>query len=260
MITSPNNERIKAAARLHRRRFRAQTGTMLIEGLRLVRDAWLAGVRPRVLFFSPELIEGNPATIDLVQTIQADGVDVVPCSKAAFDKLADTVTPQGIAALIMMPALQPPKAADLILLLDRVRDPGNAGTLLRSAEAAGAQMAIFCPETVDPFNDKVMRAGMGAHFRLPILSVTEWAAVPSLLPEGIATYLADATGRLAYDAVDWSQASALIIGGEAAGASMGAEKLATAINIPMAGGAESLNAGVAGSIILFEANRQRRTG
>ena len=238
---------------------------MLIEGFRLVRDAWQAGVRPQTLFIAPELIGGNSAILTLVQTIESHAIEthpinVVSCSKPVFGRLAETVAPQGIAAIIPIPMHNVPPDADLILLLDRVRDPGNAGTLLRSAEAAGAQFALFCPETVDPYNDKVMRSAMGAHFRLPIFSVTEWHCVTSLLPDGVVTYLADAGGLLQYDEVDWRKPSALFVGGEAAGAGSEARSLATSITIPMLGGAESLNAGVAGSIMLFEASRQRRAG
>jgi TrmH family RNA methyltransferase len=258
MITSVSNERIKAAARLSRRRSRQATGVILVEGMRLVRDAWQAGVQPQVLFTAPTLLAGNQHATDLVDEIESAGVEIAACSEAVFAKLTGTVTPQGVAAVVAMPDLDMPQSADLFLLLDGIRDPGNAGTLIRSAEAAGVQAVLFCPGTVDPFNDKVVRAGMGAHFRLPVRACHSWIHVQELLGADKHLYLADASGTRSYDAVDWTQPVALIVGGEANGASEQARAAAIAVNIPMLGSAESLNAGMAGSVILFEVARQRR--
>jgi TrmH family RNA methyltransferase len=143
-------------------------------------------------------------------------------------------------------------------VLDAVRDPGNAGTLLRSAAAAGVEVVVFGPQTVDPFNDKVLRAGMGAHFRVPLRVCPTWQQVRQVLGEAIVLYLAESDAALTYDQVDWRVPSALIVGGEADGAGAEAQAAATPIAIPMQSGVESLNAAVAGSIILFEAARQRR--
>jgi TrmH family RNA methyltransferase len=151
-----------------------------------------------------------------------------------------------------------PKSCTLTLVLDGVRDPGNAGTLLRSAEAAGVELAIFGPGSVDPFNDKVLRAGMGAHFRLPLRICTNWAQVHQLLAGDAQCFLADTEGAIAYDQVDWQQPAVLVVGAEATGGSDEMRAASLTIMIPMAGKTESLNAGVAGSIILFEAARQRR--
>jgi len=232
---------------------------MLVEGVRLVRDAWQAGVRPQVLFVAPALIAGNRPATDLVAEIESVGVELAACSEAVFVKLTDTVTPQGVAAVVPLPDLEMPQSSDLFLLLDGIRDPGNAGTLIRSAEAAGAQAVLFCPGSVDPFNDKVVRAGMGAHFRLPIRVCRSWDDVQEYLGVDKRLYLADTSGTRSYDAVDWTQPAALIVGGEANGASDQAREAAMAVDIPMLGSAESLNAGMAGSVILFEAARQRRT-
>jgi TrmH family RNA methyltransferase len=151
----------------------------------------------------------------------------------------------------------PPERPTLILLLDQVREPGNAGALLRSAEAAGADLVIFAPNTVDPFNDKAVRAGMGSHFRLPLQICRTWEQVLGLLGD-IPLYLAEARADLAYDEMDWRRPAGLVVGGEADGASEEARRAATPIAIPMLGDAESLNAAVAGAVILFEAARQRR--
>jgi len=139
-----------------------------------------------------------------------------------------------------------------------VRDPGNAGTLLRSAEAAGVELVLCGPETVDPFNDKVVRAGMGAHFRLPLRICLDWPSVQSWLTSEQKLYVAQAGATIPYDQVAWLHPVALVVGGEASGASLAARSAAQPIAIPMQGNVESLNAAIAGAIILFEAARQRR--
>jgi TrmH family RNA methyltransferase len=258
LITSPTNPRIKAAQKLQRRRARHEQGRLLVEGVRLVQDAWEAGVRPETLFFAADLADGNTAAGDLVAALHAAGVELVPCTPRVFAELAETQTPQGIAAILPLPELPLPPSPDLLLILDRVRDPGNAGTLLRTAEAAGVQLVLFGPETVDPFNDKVVRAGMGAHFRVPLRVCPTWEATAALIPPGRAIYLADGAATLDYADVDWRAPSAVIVGGEATGASTAARAAATPIAVPMLGRVESLNAAVAGAVILFEAARSRR--
>jgi TrmH family RNA methyltransferase len=179
---------------------------------------------------------------------------------ALFDTLAETVTPQGILALFPFPDLPiATNAHPLVLLLDQVRDPGNLGTLLRSAVGAGVACVILTPGSVDPFNPKVVRAGMGAHFRVPFRwlddNVYSW-----LLQQCPARVVAEADAPLPYDAFDWTSGAALIVGSEATGASAATRDLATArVTIPLCGDLESLNAAIAGSIILFEAARQRRS-
>ncbi|MCC6166800.1 MAG: RNA methyltransferase [Caldilineaceae bacterium] len=258
MITSTSNSRIKEARKLQRRRTRHEQGLLLLEGVRLVRDVLQAGSRPVEVFYAPDLIEHNPAAQALVDTVVRQGVEPLACTPAVFATLVETVTPQGIAAVVPLPVLALPAVLRFSLVLDGVRDPGNAGTLLRSAEAAGVDCAIFAPETVDPYNDKVVRAAMGAHFRLPLRVCAAWDEVAALLSPDQRLYVADAAAAQSYDAVDWTRPAALIVGGEAVGASAAGRAIAQPLAIPMAGGAESLNAAVAGAVILFEAARQRR--
>ena len=259
MITSPQNAQIKAARKLTNRKERYAAGQLLVEGVRLIDDAWQSGARPVTVFYAPELIDANPAAAQLGaahgRLLAAPACLVRP---AVFATLTETVTPQGVAAVFPLPNLPLPAHSTLALVLDAVRDPGNAGTLLRSAEAAGVDCVLFGPETVDPFNDKVLRAGMGAHFRLPLRVCPTWEQVMPLLGAGKTLYLATAAAELAYDTVDWRQPAVLVVGGEAAGASSTARQLATPLAIPMCGQVESLNAAVAGAVILFEAARQRR--
>ena len=145
---------------------------------------------------------------------------------------------------------------DFILIPDQIRDPGNLGTLLRTAAAAGVQAVFIPPETTDPFAPKVVRAGMGAHFRLPILSMT-WDQL-SVRVQGMSVFLSDAVSEKSCWEVDFTHPTALVIGGEADGASAQAHSLATEmICIPMPGHMESLNAGAAGAVLMYEVVRQR---
>jgi TrmH family RNA methyltransferase len=258
MITSPNNHRIKEARKLLRRRERYAQGQVLVEGVRLVRDAWLAGGRLSAVFYAPDALGEEAAAAELVQELGAAAVELVPCSVGVFATLSETVTPQGIAATVALPNLAVPLRRSLTLLLDEVRDPGNAGTLLRSAGAAGVDLVLFGPGTVDAYNEKVMRAGMGAHFRTPLRTLARWDEAEVWVDREQALYVAEAAGELDYDAVDWRQAAVLVVGGEARGASEWVRERAVAIRIPMEGATESLNVAVAGSVILFEAARQRR--
>ena len=259
MITSLDNARIKEARKLQRRRHRHKSNALLLEGVRLVRDAWQSGAELREVYVTPELVADNAAAQQLLAKLTATTVDLLPCSAAVLTSLTETVTPQGVVAVVTLPDLPLPASIDFVLILDQVRDPGNAGTLLRAAEAAGVKLAIFGPETVDPYNDKVLRAGMGAHFRLPLRLCHDWAAIHALLPSGMSVYLAQADAPLHYDAVDWRGPVALVVGGEAAGASPDADASAQPIAIPMHSRVESLNAAMAGTVILFEAARQRRS-
>ena len=259
-ITSSHNPRIKALRRLvASRRERMEAQQIVVEGVRLIDDALRSGVMPLAIFYAPALIAGNPLASALIERMLAAGVACFSCTEAVFASVAETVTPQGVLALLPMPRRHLPPAPALILLLDGVRDPGNAGALLRSAEAAGADAVIFGPGTVDPFNDKVLRGAMGAHFRLPLVVADDWQTVRALVA-GLSSYVAVADQGRAYDQVDWRSPAALVVGGEADGPGQAAFALGQPIHIPMLGAPESLNAAMAGSIILFEAARQRRAG
>ncbi len=255
MITSAANERVKYIRSLHRRRVRHREGAFIIEGVRLVEEALRAGVLPALVFYTEELNQ-SPRGGQLLAEMKGTSCQTWAVSEAVMRTVSDTVTPQGILAVVPFVHLRPPPDPQLVLVVDRVRDPGNMGTILRSAQAAGVEWVIVAPGTVDVYNPKVVRGAMGAHFRLPIEGLT-WPGIEKAL-EGRQVLLADARGELVYHEVDWTVASALIIGGEAEGAGREAARLAGGrVAIPMRGGAESLNVGVAASVILFEAARQR---
>ncbi len=255
VISSSANQAIAYVRSLSRRDTRAAERAFVVEGLRGVRDGLQVGERPRLLL----LRQDDRADLLL------DELGVAPDDRALrwveprlFDKISEVQAPQGVIAVYSWPDVPVTGTeAPLVLVLDRLRDPGNLGTLLRSAAGAGVSAVYLTPESVDPWNPKVVRAGMGAHFRLPLLPFDAAAATQlEALPLRAAT-AADAP--LAYDAVNWTQPAALIIGGEAEGVSPHLVAWASqAVAIPLTGNVESLNAAVAGSILLFEAARQRR--
>jgi TrmH family RNA methyltransferase len=257
-ITSVHNPRVKLVRRLiTSRKARQAEQQIVVEGVRLIDDALRSGSTPVALFFDPALTTANPPAAALVARVEASGGECIACAAAVFGTMAETVTPQGVLALLPMPALPLPPQPLLVLVLDGVRDPGNAGTLLRSAEAAGADLAIFGPGAVDPYNDKVLRGAMGAHFRLPLLISADWTIIRAALA-GLTCFVAEAGQGCAHDQAPWHKPAALVIGSEANGPGAAARESCQPVHIPMHGGTESLNAAVAGSVILFEAARQRR--
>jgi TrmH family RNA methyltransferase len=257
MITSSQNPKIKLVRALAGRpKERRENGAFIAEGVRLVEEALSSGWDFCFAVYTGDI---SPRGLDLVNGLKAKGVDVEPVAANLLQSVTETETPQGIIAVLALdpPAsMKAPAKPDFVLITDQIRDPGNLGTLLRTAAAAGVQAVYIPPETTDPFAPKVVRAGMGAHFRLPILPLT-WDQL-SVGVQGMSVYLSDAAGEMSCWEADFTHPVALIIGGEADGASTQARNLATEmIRIPMPGHMESLNAGVAGAVLMYEAVRQR---
>ncbi len=254
MISSTQNERVKYIRSLARRRVRQREGRFVVEGTRLVDEVARAGIKPALVLHT-ESWGATPEAQRLSAWLAEAGEGSWLASDPVLAACAETQSPQGVVAVIPFVRLEP--RPGLILILDGLRDPGNLGTILRSAEASGVGQVILAPGTVDLYNPKVVRGAMGAHFHLPVASL-DWPAIIKQVA-GRAVWLADARGGTAYDSVDWRQPSALIVGGEAAGAGEKAVSLAAGhTSIPMTGGTESLNAAMAATVILFEAARQRR--
>jgi TrmH family RNA methyltransferase len=260
MISSQANPHVKrirslAADRKDRRRERL----FVLEGVRLVADALAHGEQLELALFAPEQLDQTDAGRALAAEL-AGMPHSYPATPGVVAAAADTVHPQGVVALARWPAVEPGRPG-LILVLDGIQDPGNLGTLLRSAEAVGVAEVLCAGGTADVYSPKVVRAAMGAHFRLAMEQDLGWEQVGERLAFVDHVYAADAEATMPYYAPDWRQPAALIVGNEAHGLSEDAQALATkTIGIPMRGRAESLNAAVAGSVILFEALRQRTRG
>jgi TrmH family RNA methyltransferase len=255
VITSSQNSRIKLVrALLGRARERREAGAFVAEGVRLVEEAVNGNWVIRFVLYDDSLGQRG---LRLVGKLEDKKIEIEKVESRLLQSLSETETPQGIIAVLEISNQPITSLLNFILIPDQIRDPGNLGTLLRSAAAAGVQAVLFPPETTDPFAPKVVRSGMGAHFRLPIHSM-EWEEIEQISKSAnLQIYLADMGGKPCWE-TDLHHPLALIIGGEAEGASEQARKLVTQkISIPMSGGIESLNAGVAGSVLLFEVVRQR---
>jgi RNA methyltransferase, TrmH family len=243
-----------------RRAARLDEGAFVIEGPTLVREAIAAGLPLAEVFATPD------ADGALVAEAEAAGAVVHAVSVEVLARAVDTVTPQGIAATLprievsIDAAVVAAARGALSLVLVDVNDPGNAGTLLRAAEAAGAAAVLFCGGSVDPCNPKCVRASAGALFHVPVASGGEAVTVVELLGRAgvrsAATVVRDGTP---YDAADLTGPVAIVLGSEAHGlpASVAAA-VDLRLTIPMSGRSESLNVAMAGSILCFESLRQRR--
>jgi RNA methyltransferase, TrmH family len=255
MITSNQNPKVKLVrALLGRAKERREAGAFVVEGVRLVEEAVQAKWSIRFVLFDETLSERGKSQ---VEGLRSQGVEVEEISPSVMTSISETDAPQGVLAVLASTQLPFPESPNFILIPDQIRDPGNLGTLLRSAAATGVQAVLIPPETTDAFAPKVVRAGMGAHFRLP-MRVMSWEEIDEVVKlEGLKVFIADMDGASCWE-TDLRQRVALVIGSEADGASKSARKLADGkIRIPMSGEVESLNAGVAGSVLMFEVVRQR---
>lgn len=259
LIKSAQNRFIRLYRSLDRRKAREKTGLLALEGERLVHEALLNGYRPLVI-----LLEERYGQSDFVFLRKLPPtVPVLRVEEKLFARTARTESPQGILAIVPRPVymLADLFAAEntLLLVVDRLQDPGNLGTMLRSAAAAGAGGAVLLPGTVDAGNPKALRATMGAVFRLPLAEVPFAALHRELRKRGVLLVVAQGGAGVDYALFDWRRPVAVVIGNEGAGVSAEILKKADAkVNVPMTAGVESLNAAVAMSIIFFEAFRQRR--
>jgi TrmH family RNA methyltransferase len=263
MITSTKNPKIQWVRALQARaRSRREEHAYVIEGVRLAEEALAAGLAPALVLHTADLSERGQA---VVAKFAARRSPVLLVAEQVMLAAADTQTPQGLLAILSIQPPDIPSALDFSLVVDGVRDPGNLGTILRTAAAAGVQAVFLPPGTVDPYSPKVVRAAMGAHFRLPIAAL-DWKGIRGhLAPSGAAAavrvFLAAADMGLPYTSADFTRPLALILGGEAAGAGKDARALThDRIYIPMPGGGESLNVSMAAGILLFEIIRQRGAG
>jgi TrmH family RNA methyltransferase len=255
MIISTANPKIKLVRNLQARRSaREAEGAFVVEGVRLLEEAARALGAPRLVLHVDGL---DPRGQAALEQLRGRGAAVEMVTQQVMAAASGTESPPGLLAVVPIPVLAPPTPLTLAVVLDTLRDPGNLGTILRTADAAGVQAVFLAPGTVDAYNPKVVRAAAGAHFHVPIIAAG-WEALGQRLA-GLALWLAEARSGEAYQNVDWRPPSALIIGSEAAGPSAAARQLRPGlVSIPMSGQAESLNAAVAAGVLMFEAARQRQ--
>ncbi len=231
----------------------------MAEGTELVRTALSAGAVPEALYVGSEGA-GDPEVRALAELAVGAGVRVFDLAPGVMARVADTVTPQPLLATFAMVDVGP-SALDggrLVVVMADVRDPGNAGTVLRSADASGADAVVCCGGTVDPYNPKTVRASAGSLFHIPLVVAPSVEGVlEDLAGRGYRRLGASVRGGQDYTTVDWRRRTALVLGNESAGLPEGL-LLDGSVGIAMAGRAESLNVGVACAVLCFEALRQRR--
>ena len=243
-IESTTNQRVKAVRRLHRGRERRQTGRTLLEGPKLIEAALDAGVVPLEVY-----------TVDrgtIVDRCEAEGSEVIETSRTVLETIATTIEPQDPVAVINVPEpgrLEP----DRVVVLVEIADPGNLGTLIRSAAALGWQVALL--GGADPWSPKVIRSAAGAHFTQAPVRIADISEVANL---GLATVATVVAGGQAPDDIASRSPVALLVGNEAHG--LPADMVAacdTAMTIPMTGKTESLNAASSGAIAMYALSQSR---
>ncbi len=259
MITSLSNAKVKYVRRLQTdRRFRNRENQFVVEGSRWLTELVTTAHPAEILFVTERWMETAVHAQILQQLTTLGQSTPLLVSEEVMQAMSDTSTPAGVLAVLPMQPRPLPEKPSLLLVLDEISTPGNLGTMLRTAGAAGVDGVLLGPGCVDLYNPKVVRGSMGAHLRLPIHNQT-WPEISATV-QGMQVWVATVEAEMTYTAVNWQQPSALIIGSEAAGAGEEARHLASGrITIPMHAATESLNAAMAAGIILFEAARQRNT-
>ena len=213
VITSTANLKSRFLRSLRDRSGRQDAGCILVEGPRLVADALRSRAQFEVVLYDPTSLGTNPLGVELMRALPLE------VSFAATERVVsaacDTTTPQGIVAAVRPPNTQA-VGDGVVLVIDGLRDPGNVGSMVRSAAAAGAGAVVTTEGTADVFGPKAMRAGMGAQFRIAVHADWGWPGIADLLPERI-YLLAEPRGGTRYDLVDWTRSYALIVGAEQRG-------------------------------------------
>ena len=259
MITSVSNERVRRIVRLQKKASaRREENCFLAEGVKMAREL---PVKRLMEAYASESFCARPENEELCRRLQVETV-----ADHVLEAMSDTRTPQGIVAVVRR---QEPEAyslwqgpAPLVMVLERLQDPGNLGTILRTAEGAGVTGVLLSSDCVDIYNPKVIRSTMGSVYRVPFAVVPDLCGTVTQMREaGIRTYAAHLDGENTYDRECYRGPAAFLIGNEGAGLSRELTACSDClVRIPMAGQVESLNAAVAAAILMYEAVRQRKSG
>ena len=264
---------------LGRRSVREDEGRFVIEGVNLLEEALQAGSPVEAVFLASgwdRSVEGRPGApaassstgrlTGLVERCYSAGIRVFELGPGVLERVAGTVSPQPVLAVVEVPAHSlealGATAPQLLVVCIAVRDPGNAGTLARASWAAGADAVVACEGTVDFWNPKAVRSSAGAVLHLPVVPAEDPAtALDEIGAWGLDRWGAVAEGGSDYATFDFSKPCAFVVGNESAGLPLTEllEHLDGLVTVPMPGGAESLNVGIATAVLCFEAVRQRRS-
>src|SRR5699024_3304873 len=241
MITSIQNKQVKEWKKLHKKKYRYEKRQFLIEGFHLIEEAY----------------ETDQAVETIIVDEETDCPDwfdddyVVRVTKQVFSELSQTETPQGILAVLRMQDVQTVKS-NYVLLLDAIQDPGNLGTIIRTADAAGFSQVVLGDGTVDLYNDKVIRATQGSLFHIPIIQANLQEAIHQLKESGFSIWATTLKRAQNYRDIEASPKTAIILGNEGSGVAENHIDLADElVKIPIFGQAESLNVGIAAGILMY---------
>ena len=258
-VASPQNPLVKDLRRAFARGETTSNGSCAIESLRLVEEAIRSGLRFRAVFFR----QSSLAVADRLLPQIAAQVETVVLPNEVFDHTVATETPQGVAALVKARSFALDdvlrSSHPLVVVLSGIQDPGNLGTMLRSAEAFGASGVLLGEGTVSQFNSKAVRASAGSVFRVPVVAVKVGEAIPHMRQAGLQLVATSSHGGTPADQANLAGPLAFFIGNEGSGLTQKLlSQMDETVAVPHPGQVESLNAAVAASVLLYEAARQRR--
>jgi TrmH family RNA methyltransferase len=240
---------------VRKREFRLSEGVFVLEGYKLLEEALGANAAVEAVFVAPG------ASHAVIEDAVRVGIRVHELAPGVLERVTDAVTPQPVVAIARIPQWSMELLADVTsaLVLVDVRDPGNAGTIMRSAEAAGIGAVVFCDGSVDVFNPKTVRSSAGAVFRMPSIGgISVTVALDSLRSQEFLIFGTAGDGETPYDEADFTRRSAIVLGNEANGLGDVLGKMDKTVVIPIEGRSESLNVSMAASVLCFEVARQRR--
>lgn len=261
-LTSKDNSFVKTLRSLADPKHRKKEQAFLIEGIKIVEEALRDNTGVKTVVAAPSLMQHHGKGV--LRLAESRAVQIVWVSERLMDALADSKTPQPVMAIVAQKEHRADDLFDnpagLVLVAHELQDPGNLGTILRTAEAVGASGVITTPHTVDPFNAKAVRASMGSILRVPVVHD---GSLPLIIKackqKGYMTCATALTAAKTHLEADFTKPTALILGQEGAGLPQEHLKdIDVAVRIPMAGAVESLNVAVAAAVILYEAMRQRQ--
>lgn len=261
-VICSDNQYVKLASSLQLKKFRDEKGLFSVEGVHIVQEA-LAACWPVEFVLIDEEKAADPELVKLLSLLDRQGVAILSLPDKMFKRVAETKTPQGILAVIRQQPQKlnecaPTGRAPVWLILDAVQDPGNVGTLVRTADAAGASGVMLAPGCADIYSGKTIRASMGSLFHLPVIKATVAECLAFCRQHQLRLMVADGTAESNYADENLSGPCAVVLGNEGAGVGAEFKEHANAsLRIPILGLAESLNVASAAAVILFEAARQR---
>jgi len=261
MITSVQNSKIKKVKQLlASKNTRLKSNLCVIEGIRLAEEAMAAGWQPEIVLFSSYISQRGMA---LIEKIARKHLDIEEVHPDLLNRISDTRQSQGLIMVVPIHVKEFCTHNDRLLVLDNIRDPGNMGAILRSAAALTFNSVIMTPGCADPFSPKVMRAAMGAHFKIELMTMKADEILnfcKDINKPALTTALADPEGGIDSWECDLTQPICLIIGAEAEGAGEDFKSAADIhIRIPMHPTSESFNAAISASILMYETIRQRKS-